>query len=175
MNLKHLDNGTHNIQDHLDEHHQLGEDIFSVAPRQLSSLPPSPLPQEPPYRLIAGYFPHPKSSPKNILAFRDMVTHNPYEKESYLWGPLVTDSLIEEEEETGASSIKERRIKITRPLGKLQPSRNVPKLENPSLLQPLYQSRYPTISIGFHSPGFHQKAHSAFEKAELEDMDMDEA
>ncbi|CAE6433161.1 unnamed protein product [Rhizoctonia solani] len=175
MNLRHLEDGTHDIQNHLDEHHQLGEDVLSVIPRQPPSAHLSPLPQALPYKLIAAHFPHPKSSPNDILAFREIVAHNSYEKQSHLFGPLITDSWIEEEEETGASSVKERRRKLTGPLGRLQSSRTMPKLGSPPLLQALYPSRYPSVSVGFHSPGFHQKAYSAFEKAELEDMDMDEA
>ncbi|KAF8744681.1 hypothetical protein RHS02_02071, partial [Rhizoctonia solani] len=175
VNLRQLETGTHDIQDHLNEHQQLGENIVSVTPRHLPSVPLSPLPQELSFRLIAAHFPQPKSLPSVILAFRDMVVHSSYEKDSYLFGPLITDSCIEEEEDNGASSIKPRRRRLTGSLGKPQPFRAIPELEAPSLLQIPYPPRHLTASVGFDSPGFHQKAYSAFQRAELEDMDVDEA
>ncbi|KAL5636034.1 hypothetical protein ACGC1H_004746 [Rhizoctonia solani] len=172
MNLKHLESGN-DIQNHLDEHHQFGEEITPAIQRDLFTTQLPPLPQEQlSYRLIAHLFTCPNSSPSEIIEARQRVIYNSYEHESHLFGPLITDECIEEEETTSVSSGKERRIMLTGTLGKQQPSRVVPKLETPPF--PLFPCphRHIIASVGFDSPGFYHKAQFAFQKVE-EDVDME--
>ncbi|KAG8764205.1 hypothetical protein FRC11_000059 [Ceratobasidium sp. 423] len=175
MNLKHYEDNSNNIQDHIDEHHQLGEDIVPALCMELSTTHPSPVPrgEQLSYRLIACLFTHPHSSPSKVIKARERVIYNSYESESHLFGSLLTDEWLEEEVATRASSNKERRIKLAGPLGKPQASRVVPKLETPPLPLLHHPPRHPIASVGFDSPGFHQKAQSAFQKVE-EDVEMED-
>ncbi|CAE6460255.1 unnamed protein product [Rhizoctonia solani] len=174
MNLKHLDGDLNDIQDHLDQHSQLGEKVAPAAWRGLPTSQPAPLPrgEQLCYRLISQLFTCPQSSPSDILEARERVTYNPFEPEFFLFGSLLTDEWLEEEGTTDASS-KERRIRLTGALAKQQSSRAVPKLETPPLSLFHHTPKHPIASVGFNSPGFYQKAHSAFQKVE-EDVDMED-
>ncbi|CAE7221695.1 unnamed protein product [Rhizoctonia solani] len=172
MNLKRLESDD-DIQEHFDQHNQFGEEITLANRRELSTAHLSPLPQENlTYRLVTHFFTCPNSSPGAILQARKRVISNSYEHESHLFGPLLTDEWLEEEETSRPASSKERRIRLSGPIGSQQPSREVPKLQTPFLPLSPHPPRHLVASVGFNSPGFHQKAQFAFQKVE-EDIDMD--
>ncbi|KAJ1310304.1 hypothetical protein OPQ81_007044 [Rhizoctonia solani] len=175
MKLVHFEHDPNDIQNHLDEHHQFGEEIMLAVFQELSTTHPSPLPggEQLSYKLISQLFTQPCSSPSGILKARERVISNSYEHESHLFGSLLTDDWLEEEDATGVATSKERQIRLTGPLWRQQPSRVVPKLETPPLLLFPCSPRHIISSVGFDSLGFHQKALSAFQKVE-EDVNMED-
>jgi hypothetical protein len=162
-------------QDHLDEHLALGESLpqaIAHFPTAQVFLPPPTRGEIPGFVHLRPFVSAPRFSSSALARAKQHATHSQAEEDALLFGTCIRHEWLEAEEEEAPAETKERKIGNLHTIGRVQPTREHPKLSTPPKLLSAAPPRHPTVSVGFHSQRFHEQAKAAFEKV-AEEMEAD--